>query len=251
MKAFRIAAGLMIATAASRAAHLAPAPQPSPSVSGNVASLPYDFSDLKEPALFWMLNSTDRFVRISAFAAIKGRWKKQLEKGAFEKEKGQKEELDKDMQRLFRFLENKSDTDNAISAARTLAFTPPDRAHRAVVKKHLQTAVTSSKEVWVQAHSADSLRNLFWVRGEGLDEESVEIIDKFLKECRDPGALYWFLWLMSDMGSDCLPFKATLEKIRGSADPQSAATAKTLLQNLSRQIDASERKKTVFMTLPD
>jgi hypothetical protein len=250
MKTLCLVAGLMVT--ATRAAHIVPAPAlPSPSLSGNVASLPYDFSEVKEPTLFRLLSSTDDWVRLCAFAALERRWKAQMKKGAAEKEKGPKEELDEEMKTLFGFLENKTDRDDAIMAARVLAFTPPGRAHHTVVTKHLQTAVTGAKEIMVRARSAEALRHLFWARGEALDEESVKATNKFLRECRDPGALNWLLWGMSGMGSDCLPFKATLEKIRSTADPQSAARANSLLDNLDKKMDAAERKEIEFMPRPN
>jgi hypothetical protein len=220
-----------------------------------VLSLPHDFSRVNEESLFELLTSTDRGVRMSASASLTERWKSQAmtadagnsKEKEKEKEKGKDEALDGNMTKLLEILHEKNGEDDAIGATGVLAYTPPSRAHRTVIEKHLRTAITEAKSIWVKVYAAESLCDFFWLHGEAPDEETVKVIDKLLLELKNPDARYLLLWHMNFMGSDALPFKKTLETLSGSDNTRTAETAKSALQGMERKMDAKARKERVFL----
>jgi hypothetical protein len=211
-----------------------------------VISPPYDFSRLKEKTLLILIKSPDRMIRNSAFLALEGTWWELASQAKDDGKHRTNGKTDKSVKMLFDILKKELEMDDAILASWVLAFTPPDRAPRGMVVRHLQSAVTSARNLWTRVHSANALATSFWARGEAPDDVSVKAIDQLLTESDDGNATYYVLWGMINWGSDCLPFKGTLEKFSGSSDDRLAGTAKRLLAGMNHKIDAPMRKKLTF-----
>jgi hypothetical protein len=249
MKGLSIAFALMVTAAAGSRDDLM-ADMPRAATSAYVISLPYDFSGVSEETLFYLIASKDRWITLSAFDALRGQWKVQL-KDAAGTEKNETEELDQGVKTLIALLNNETDNSGAVNAAEVLAYTPPNRAHHTVIAGQLVAKVANSKNVRTRVWCANALRDFFWARGEALSAEAVKVFEKLMSECQDTDKLYYLLWGMINMGADCLPFKATLEKLQDSSDSKVSGMAKTLLAGMGQKVDGAYRKKVAFLPTPN
>jgi hypothetical protein len=115
--------------------------------------------------------------------------------------------------------------------------------------KRLKEVIAATKDAWDRVHLLLELRDCFYRRGEPMDDESVKAMDAMLQEWPDREACRYLLTNMEWMGSDSLPFKATIEKLG-----QNTATridGWRALAGMKEKMDAAKRKRLVLLSRPN